>query len=198
MIRSLIPGIAAVSTAVWLAVVAVWAALAHAQVAPTGSFAAGFAHPVSGLDHILAMVAVGVWGVLAGGRAVWAWPLAFVTAMLAGFAAATLGLQLPWIAAAISSSIIVLGLAVVFAVKAPVWVGAAIAGLCAFFHGHAHGTEAAAASLSAYAAGFALATAGLHAAGIGVGLAAETSIGRLAVRALGALALVGGVALLGN
>ena len=175
-----------------------WAAAAHAGEQQVISFAAGVAHPLGGVDHILAMAAVGVWGVLAGGRAVWVWPAAFVATMLAGFVAATLGLQLPLVSAAISSSIIVFGMLVSLAVKAPVWVGAGVVALFAFFHGHAHGTEATAASLVAYGVGFALATGGLHAAGIGLGLLAEGSIGKVAVRALGALALFGGVALIGG
>src|SRR5579863_5095555 len=99
---------------------------AHAAVEPFTSFATGFAHPIGGIDHILAMVTVGVWGVLAGGRALWVWPSVFVSTMLTGFSAAALGLQLPWVAAAVSSSIIVLGLLVALAVKAPVWLGAVL------------------------------------------------------------------------
>jgi urease accessory protein len=143
------------------------------------------------------MVTVGVWGVLAGGRALWVWPTVFVATMLTGFAASTLGLQLPWVSAAVSCSIIVLGLVVAFAVKAPVWLGAALVGPFAFFHGHAHGTEAIAASLVAYGAGFVVATAGLHGAGIAIALALEGSIGKLAVQAVGALTVLGGLALIG-
>ena len=128
---------------------------AHAAVEPFASFATGFAHPVLGIDHILAMVTVGVWGVLAGGRALWVWPAVFVSTMLTGFAAATLGLQLPGVPTAVAASIIVLGLMVALAVRAPLWLGAALIGLFAFFHGHAHGTEAIAGSLVAYGAGFA-------------------------------------------
>lgn len=170
---------------------------AHAAAPPIASFATGFAHPLGGVDHILAMVTVGVWGVLAGGRALWVWPAVFVATMLTGFAAATLGLQLPWVPAAVYSSIIVLGLMVALAVKAPVWLGAVLVGLFALFHGHAHGTEAVAASLVAYGAGFALATAGLHAAGIGLALAAAGSMGKRAVQAVGALTVLGGLALIG-
>jgi urease accessory protein len=122
--------------------------------------------------------------------------MAFVATMLAGFAAATFGLQMPLVEPAISSSIIILGLLVAFAVEAPVCVGAAIAGLFAFFHGHVHGTEATAASLIPYAAGFTLATALLHAAGIGLGLSAEGAIGKLALRAMGGLAVLGGIFLI--
>ena len=171
-------------------------AFAHTGVGQANSFASGIAHPLHGADHILAMLAVGLWGVLAGGRATWVWPMAFVATMLAGFAAATVGLQMPFVEPAIASSIIAAGLFVALAVKAPVWLGAAMAGAFALFHGHAHGTEAATACLIPYAAGFALATAGLHAAGIGLGLFAERSIGKLALRGLGGLAVLGGIALM--
>jgi urease accessory protein len=122
--------------------------------------------------------------------------MAFTATMLGGFAAATLGLQMPLVEPAIWSSIIILGLLVALAAKAPVWLGAAIAGLFAFFHGHAHGTEAIAANLIPYAVGFAVATAGLHATGIGLGSFAERSIGMVAVRVMGGLAVLGGVALI--
>jgi urease accessory protein len=171
-------------------------ALAHTGVGQTNSFASGIAHPLSGADHILAMVAVGLWGALAGGRAICVWPMAFVATMLAGFAAATLGLQMPFVERAIWSSIIISGLFVAFAVKAPVWLGAVIAGLFAFFHGHAHGTEVTAASLISYAAGFALTTAALLAAGNGLGLFGESSIGKVALRATGGLTALGGIALM--
>jgi len=171
-------------------------ALAHTGVEQTNSFASGIAHPLSGADHILAIFAVGLWGVLAGGRAIWIWPIAFVATMLAGFAAASLGLQMPFVEPAIWSSIIILGLLVALAVKAQVWPGAMIAGLFAFFHGHAHGTETTAANLIPYAAGFVLAAAGLHAAGIGLGLFAQSSIGKVALRGLGGLTVLGGVALI--
>ena len=159
-------------------------ALAHTGVGQTNSFASGIAHPLNGVDHILAMVAIGLWGVLAGGRAIWVWPMTFVATMLAGFAAATLGLQMPFVEPAIWSSIIILGLLVALAAKAPVWLGAAIAGLFAFFHGHAHGAEATAVSVVPYAAGFALATAGLHAGGIGLGLFAKNAIEKDVLRAM--------------
>ena len=164
---------------------------AHAEAAQSNSFAAGFGHPIAGMDHILVMIAVGVWGVIAGGRALWLWPVAFVSTMLAGFVAAVLGLSLPWTDAVICSSVVVLALMVALAVRAPLWVGAGLIGLFAFFHGHAHGTETVAANLPAYAAGFALATAGLHATGIALGLATQNSVGRFSVRMTSVLALFG-------
>jgi urease accessory protein len=165
-----------ISICLALTVALVSPALAHTGVEETNSFASGIAHPLNGADHILVMVAVGLWGVLAGGRAIWVWPMAFVTTMLAGFAAATLGLQMPLVDPVVWSSIIILGLFVALEVKAPVWLGAAIVGFFAFFHGHAHGTEATAGSLVPYAAGFAFATAGLHATGIGLGVFAKGMI----------------------
>jgi len=178
--------------------IACWMSAAHAAAEPFASLTTGFAHPIAGIDHILAMVTVGVWGVLAGGRALWVWPTAFVSTMLAGFTAAILGLHVPWVPAAVSSSIIILGLMVALAVKAPVWFGAVLVGLFALFHGHAHGTEPVAANVVAYGAGFALATAGLHAAGIGLALGVEGSIGRRAVQAVGALTVLSGLALIGG
>jgi urease accessory protein len=157
------------------------------------SFLSGFAHPLHGADHLVAMLAVGVWGALAGGRAIRVWPMVFVATMLAGFATAALGVAVPLVEPAICSSIIVLGLLVALAMNAPLWSGAAIIGLFAFFHGHVHGTEAATASLVEYATGLALATAGLHAAGIWLCRVAGDSIGRVALRTLGAVAAVGGI-----
>jgi urease accessory protein len=161
-------------------------------------FVAGFAHPIGGADHILAMIAIGLWGVIAGGRALWVWPAAFVTMVLAGFAAATFGLHLPFVQPAIGSSIVVLGLLVALAVRAPLWLGAVIAGLFAFFHGHAHGTEAATAGagLIAFAGGFSLATAALHAVGLGAGLLIARSAGEPVLRATGGLVAVSGLALM--
>jgi len=141
------------------------------------------------------MVTIGLWSVLAGGRAMWVWPSAFIGAMLTGYATATLGLQVPFVEAAIWSSIAVLGLLVAIGVKAPVWIGAAIAGTFAFFHGHAHGTEVAP-GLTAYASGFALATAGLHVVGIGLGLFADGCIGKGALRTMGGLAVLGALGLM--
>jgi urease accessory protein len=142
------------------------------------------------------MVAVGLWAVLAGDRAIWAWPIAFLATMLLGFAAASLGLELPLVEPAILSSIIIVGMLVAFAVKAPLWLGAVIVGLFAFFHGHAHGTEVAAAHLVPYATGFTTATAGLLAGGVALGLFVERSIGRRALRATGMVTVLGGLTLL--
>jgi urease accessory protein len=179
-------------------------ALAGALVSPAlahpgmeiNSFASGVTHPLNGIDHILAMIAVGLWAVLAGGRAIWIWPMSFVASMVAGFAVASSGVPIPLAEPAISSSVFILGLFVALAVNAPLFLGAATAGLFAFFHGHAHGAEAATASLIPYASGFALATAALHVTGIALGFFAESSIGRFALRAMGGLAAVSGLMLM--
>src|SRR5215470_15378673 len=149
------------------------------------SFVSGFAHPLHGADHLLAMMAVGVWGAMAGGRAIRVWPLAFVAMMLAGFATAAFGFAVPLVEPAIWSSVAVLGLVVALAMRAPLGSGAAIIGLFGFFHGHAHGTEAAASSLVGYGTGLAMATGALHAAGIGLCRAAGGSGGAVALRAMG-------------
>ncbi len=173
-------------------------ALAHPAVGQVHSFGAGLAHPFSGADHILAMFALGLWGVLARGRAIWLWPSAFIATMLIGFAAAAMGVHVPFVESAISSSVIVLGLCVALAINAPIRVGAAIAGLFAFFHGFAHGTEAATASAIPYVAGFALATGWIHSAGIGLGVIAEGLIGKIALRVMGGLTALSGVAMIAN
>jgi len=157
------------------------------------SFVSGFAHPLHGADHLLATMAVGVWGAMAGGRAIRVWPIAFVATMLAGFATAAGGFAVPLVEPAIWSSVVVLGLVVALATRAPLWSGAAIIGLFAFFHGHAHGTEAASASLTGYASGLAIATGALHAAGIGLCRAAGGSGGAIALRAMGAVVALGGI-----
>ena len=158
----------------------------------SASFVLGFAHPLHGADHLVAMVAVGIWGALAGGRAIRVWPIAFVATMLVGFATAVAGITIPLAEPAIVLSIIVLGLLVAFAAEAPVRLGAAIIGLFAFFHGHVHGTETAAAGLVAYATGLAAATGALHVTGIAICSRGSGSIGRVAWRAAGAVAAFGG------
>lgn len=172
------------------------AALAHTGMEHALSFASGFRHPCSGPDHMLAMVAVGLWAGLNGGRALWAWPAAFVAVMVLGGAAGVAGVALPMVEPGILASVIVLGLLVLMAARLPVWAGATLVALFAVLHGHAHGaelpTEGAAAS---YFAGFALATAALHALGLGVAYLATGEPGKLIVRGAGALVAVAGIGL---
>lgn len=172
------------------------AALAHPGHGPeAGAFAHGLLHPLTGLDHLLAMVAVGLWAALAGGRALWALPLAFVAAMLAGFGLGAAGIALPAVEPAILASVVVIGALVALAVRLPLPAAVALVALFGLAHGHAHGTEGPAAGLAGYAAGFTLATAALHAAGLGLGLALGQAGRPMLARALGGAAALAGVAL---
>lgn len=172
-------------------------ALAHVGVGATSGFVSGFLHPVFGPDHVLAMVAVGLWAGLVGGRALWAWPAAFVGVMVVGGVLGMVGVPMPFVEPGILASVIVLGLVVALAFRAPVWLGAMIVGFFALFHGHAHGTEVPeTAGGVEYLIGFAIATAILH--GIGIALAvgaARSGIPQTAIRALGGAVAVAGVAL---
>jgi urease accessory protein len=171
------------------------AAEAHTGHEHAVSFAAGFAHPWSGLDHMLAMVAVGLWAGLNGGRALWAWPLAFVTVMVGGGVLGTVGAPMPMVESGILASVIVLGLLVLAATRPPLALGAVLVGAFALLHGHAHGAELPAqATAISYAGGFALGTALLHAVGLGVAIAGGERT-PLLVRGAGALVAAGGVAL---
>ncbi|RUW72923.1 MULTISPECIES: HupE/UreJ family protein [unclassified Mesorhizobium] len=167
-------------------------AYAHVGVGTTSSFTAGFMHPLSGLDHMTAMVAVGLWAALKGGKAIWAWPLAFVGVMLAGGALGMLHVPVPFVEPGILASVVALGLLVALAVDLPVSAGVAIIGLFALFHGHAHGTEVPenAGGLE-YIAGFAVATALLHATGIAAALGFGMRFRGLARAAGAACAAVG-------
>jgi urease accessory protein len=157
------------------------------------SFAAGIAHPFSGLDHIAVMIAVGLWAALKGGRALWLWPVTFVVVMLIGGALGMAHVPVPFVEPGILASVVVLGLLVALAVDLPVWTGAAIVGVFALLHGHAHGSEAAETiSGVEYMAGFALATATLHLVGIGFALLMTQAKLRPAIRVAGALCVVVG------
>ena len=181
---------------VLLAGLAATPALAHVGHGFSFTAAEGFAHPFSGLDHLAAMVAVGLWAALGGGKRVWAWPLAFVATMLAAAALARGGPSLPAVEPAIATTVLVLGLLVATAVQVPVPVGAALAATFALAHGYAHGAEAPAADFAGYAFGFAAATALLHLAGIGIGVGLAHWSSTIPARAFGAAAAVLGVALM--
>ncbi len=178
------------------------AASARARPSPmsaqalTASFAAGIAHPLSGLDHIAVMVAVGLWAALKGGRALWVWPAAFVGVMLIGGALGMAHVPVPFVEPGILASVVVLGLMVALAVDLPVWSGAAIVAVFALLHGHAHGSEVAE-NISGieYMAGFALATATLH--GIGIGFAQLMARAQLRplIRVAGAVCVLIGIGL---
>lgn len=171
-------------------------AFAHTGAEQALSFASGFRHPLAGLDHVLAMVAVGLWAGLNGGRALWAWPAAFVGVLVLGGALGMAGVALPLVEPGILASVVVLGLLVLAAARLPVPIGAALVAVFALLHGHAHGAELpGGAAAATYAAGFAIATALLHGIGLGVAYLAGSERGRLIVRGAGALVAAGGVAL---
>jgi urease accessory protein len=145
-------------------------ASAHLLGMHGAGFEQGVAHPFTGLDHLLAMLAVGMWAAQQGGRALWSIPLAFVAMMTLGGTLALTGMQLPMVETGIATSVLVLGLLVTFSARLPLAAGATLVGVFALFHGHAHGTEIPqAASPVAYALGFVLATAALHGIGIALG-----------------------------
>ncbi len=172
------------------------AAMAHTGLEHAHSFAAGFAHPWTGFDHVLAMVAVGLWAGLVGGRALWAWPAAFVGVMLAGGALGIAGVAVPMVESGILASIIALGVLVLAAARLPVALGALLVGAFAVLHGHAHGTELPAeAAAVAYASGFASATAILHGLGLGLARLCRGGRGALLVRGSGAAVAAAGIAL---
>ncbi len=172
-------------------------AFAHLNPEEHGSLVGGFSHPLFGTDHILAMVAVGLWAGLLGGRALWLVPVAFVGAMAAGFASALSGLPLPFAEPVMLTSVVVIGLLAATALRVPIWAGMAAVGFFAFFHGHAHGGELGAAGVLSFGIGFAVATALLHAAGIGVALGlgrvVGSSAGTLVARIAGAATAAGGL-----
>jgi len=171
-------------------------ALAHPGHGSAVSFAAGVAHPLSGLDHIAVMVAVGLWAALKGGRALWAWPAAFVGVMLVGGALGMVHAAVPFVEPGILASVVALGLMVALAVDLPVWTGAAIVAVFALLHGHAHGTEVAeTVSGAEYMAGFALATATLHGVGIGFAQMMTRAQLRPLIRAAGAACIMIGAGL---
>ena len=141
---------------------------AHTFGSQGAGLMAGLTHPLVGLDHLLAMIAVGIWAGQLGGRAVWLIPLTFVSVMAAAATLASFGLLLPLMEPAIACSVLVLGLLIAGSVRLPTSVGVLLVGLFAVFHGYAHGLELPqAASPILYGAGFVLATALLHGLGIG-------------------------------
>ena len=168
-------------------------AQAHEGAGLAGGFMSGFAHPLLGWDHVVAMLAVGLWGAFLGAPALWLLPVVFPLVMAAGGALGVLGVPLPAVEIGIAVSAIALGGVVAGALRPPLWVAALLVALFAIFHGHAHGTELPqAASPLAYSLGFVVATGLLHLTGIALGLLTRWPAGRIAVRGMGA-----GIALLG-
>jgi urease accessory protein len=171
-------------------------AFAHVGIGDTNGIAHGFLHPVSGVDHILAMVAVGLFAAHLGGRALWLVPLSFVATMAFGGALGMAGVALPYVEIGVGLSVVVLGIIIASRINPPVAIAMALVGFFAVFHGHAHGAEMPeTASALAYAAGFIFATLLLHAVGIGAGLLIGRE--RRITQAAGSAMALAGVAILG-
>jgi urease accessory protein len=177
---------------VWPAV-----AFAHARGGEAFGFVSGFEHPISGLDHVVAMIAVGLWGAQLGAPAVWLLPVTFPMVMALGGMVGLMGVALPGIEVGIAVSAIALGFAVFYEARPSLWIAALVVGVFAIFHGNAHGTELPpGANGILYSIGFVIATGLLHATGIGMGLAHRWPAGRTALRAAGAAVALAGVAFL--
>lgn len=173
-------------------------AIAHdAGVGDGGSFVAGFTHPLYGLDHVAAMVAVGIWGAFLGAPAIWLLPVLFPLVMALGGALAISGLSLPMIEPGIALSSVVLGLSIVAAWRAPLALAGAIVAVFAICHGYAHGAEIPhAANPVGYAAGFVLATGMLHLLGILFGTLSDRPEGAMVLRGSGAMIALAGAGFL--
>ena len=173
------------------------AAAAHTGEAAGGGFLTGFLHPLTGPDHIAAMVAVGLWGAFLGAPAIWLLPVTFPLVMAIGGALGVTDVPIPGIETGIAASALVIGLAVMMALRPPLAVAAVVVAFFAIFHGYAHGREMPqAASPIAYAAGFVIATGLLHLSGISFALLARSRTGAMAVRGLGAVIALAGLGFL--
>lgn len=169
-------------------------ASAHVAVGRAGGFLSGLSHPASGLDHVLAMVAVGLWGAQLGAPALWLLPVVFPMMMAVGGLLALVGLPLPGVEVGIAASAVVLGALVSAEQRVPLPGAISIVGLFALFHGHAHGTELPPEeSALLYSLGFVVGTGLLHAAGIGLGLAGRWRTGGALLRLAGLVVLLGGL-----
>jgi urease accessory protein len=180
-------------TIIWLATAPM--ALAHVGAGEAGGFSSGFKHPWSGLDHIAAMVAVGLWGAQLGAPAIWLLPIAFPLVMAIGGFLGLVGIPLPGVEIGIGLSALLLGGAVAaeFRPKHLAWA-AALVGFFGLFHGHAHGTELPAGENGLlFSLGFVIATGVLHGCGIGIGEIRRWPVGAKVLRAMGVIIALGGV-----
>ena len=184
----------------WLLAAALPAS-AHVGIGPVDTFHHGFVHPLSGIDHVLAMVAVGLFAANLGGRALWLVPSAFVGTMILGGMLGYWGWPLPMVEEGIGLSVAVMGLAIAFGVRPPVVAAMALVGIFALFHGHAHGNEGMGLGIAflPYAAGFVVATTALHITGICLSFGLDKlgpSLAAAAKRLVGAAGFIAGVSLL--
>jgi len=180
----------------WALTILLWPVLAHAHIesGEAGGFLTGLGHPVSGLDHVLAMISVGLWVAQLGAPAVWLLPVAFPMMMACGGMLGLMGMPLPGVEVGIAVSAIVLGAMVLSEARPPLWVALTIVAFFAVFHGHAHGTELPEGQSGLlYSMGFVIATGCLHGVGIGIGLIHRWTAGRVALRIAGALVVIAGL-----
>jgi urease accessory protein len=169
-------------------------AFAHTQQGQAAGFLTGLRHPTSGLDHVLAMICVGLWGAQLGAPAIWLLPVTFPMVMAIGGFFALLGMPLPGVELGIAASAILLGLMVAREARPPLWLAAAIVAFFAVFHGHAHGAELPAGQSGLlYSVGFVMATGCLHASGIAIGLVHRWEWGKVVLRAAGVVVAAAGV-----
>ena len=169
-------------------------AIAHVQSGQAAGFVTGFLHPISGLDHVLAMVAVGLWGAQLGAPAIWLLPVTFPMVMAFGGFLGLLGVPLPGVEIGIAASAILLGSMVAKEARPPLWSAAALVGFFAIFHGYAHGTELPPGQSGlTYSVGFVVVTGCLHGTGIAIGLIHRWDWGRVALRVAGAAVAAAGV-----
>jgi len=170
---------------------------AHVQAGEAAGFVTGALHPVSGLDHVLAMIAVGIWGAQLGQPAIWMLPVIFPMVMAFGGMLGLMGIALPGVEIGIALSALVLGVMIVREARPPLWVAGVVVGLFAVFHGHAHGTELPEGQSGLmYSMGFVMVTGCLHACGIALGLIHRWPAGRWVLRLAGGLIAVAGLVFL--
>jgi urease accessory protein len=188
-----IPALAAMAALLFWSI----SAWAHVETGQAGGFLSGLAHPVSGLDHVLAMVAVGLWGAQLGAPAIWLLPIAFPLMMAVGGLLGLLGIPLGGVEIGIAVSSVVLGALILGEVRMPVLGAMLVVAFFAVFHGHAHGTELSPGqNAMLYSLGFVIATGTLHAVGIGIGTIHRWDFGRAALRGAGSLVIAGGLVFL--
>ena len=172
-------------------------AVAHVQGGEAAGFLSGILHPVSGLDHVLAMISVGLWGAQLGAPALWLLPVTFPMVMAFGGMLGLMGLALPGVEIGIVVSALGLGLAILLELRPPLWGAALVVGFFAVFHGHAHGTELPeGANGLLYSVGFVVSTGCLHGTGIALGFVHRWGSGRVALRFAGAGVALAGVGFL--
>ena len=177
-----------------LALCCITSANAHTDGIVAGGFMAGFLHPLNGLDHLLAMVAVGIWGASLGRPLIWALPVTFPLLMVVGGVLGIAGVPVPYVEPGIAASVVMLGLAILAAWRAPIILALVVVGLFGVLHGYAHGTELpTAAAPEAYTAGFVLCTGLLHLAGIALGMIKAWPRGPALLQGSGAAIAAAGV-----